>query len=752
MRKINRETVQRILDAVDIVDVVSDFVTLRRRGANYIGLCPFHNERTPSFSVSKAKGICKCFSCGKGGSAINFLMELESMSYQEALRYLAKKYNIEVEEHEMTDAERIAETERESMLAVNKMAMDHFAYNLVDTQDGRNIGLAYFRERGISDEMIKRFHLGYALEDSTDLYNAATRKGYSLDYLLKTGLCSRSDSGRVYDRFRGRVIYPVLSVSGKVVAFGGRTLRKDKSMAKYVNSPESLIYSKRRELYGLYHSRQAIVKADKCILVEGYMDVISMHQAGVENVVASSGTSLTAEQVRLIHRFTNNITVIYDADAAGVKASLRSIDMLLLEGMNIKVLSLPPGEDPDSFAQTHSSSEVEEYIKQNEIDFIRFKVNTLLRDAGNDPLRRAQVINDIVKSISLVADPVARNVYITTCSHLLGVDDKVVSLQVNKLGQEHAMKLRREEQISGGMEQLPAEGGTASQQTDGSTQPVDGTGQATADAGPSQEIQQIAGTHALSAEGRKARFLLPFEKEVIRLVLKYGMVAFAQWVDENENVWPLTVYEYINGEMSNDGIKFETVLYARALAEVSNIFNTTWQPDLTRYREQIAAEREEGRRQGIEQIRTGATNMAMIESLERELEERLDREDAEKETEFAVNYVERILASSPDDDMRRLTADLVSDRYVLSKVHTKYSKVLTELDRLTEVVPRAIHELKAAIIDCEINLVKEQMKEACKTPETMRAQIPALMTRISELNAIKQQFAHILGERIIIPR
>ncbi len=373
MKKIDRETVQKILDTANIVDVVSDFVHLKRRGANYIGLCPFHNERTPSFSVSKAKNICKCFSCGKGGSPVNFIMEHEQLSFNEALRFLSKKYNIEIKEHEMSDKEREEATERESMLAANEFALNHFEHNLNETPDGQAIGLSYFRERGINDVSIKRFRLGYSIDSRDDLLKTATNKGYKEKYLVDTGLCIKNDAGKVYDRFKGRVMYPVFSISGKVVAFGGRTLRKDKDVAKYVNSPESLIYRKSYELYGLYQAKQAIVKKDKCILVEGYMDVISMHQSGIENVVASSGTSLTEGQIRMIHRFTENVTVIYDSDPAGIKASLRGIDMLLAEGLNIKVLLLPDGDDPDSFAQSHTSSELEEYLATHETDFISFK-------------------------------------------------------------------------------------------------------------------------------------------------------------------------------------------------------------------------------------------------------------------------------------------------------------------------------------------------------------------------------------------
>lgn len=429
---IDRETVQKILDAADIVEVVSDFVSLKKRGANYMGLCPFHNERTPSFSVSKTKNYCKCFSCGKGGSPVGFIMEHESMSYVEALRYLAKKYHIEIKERELTDSEREAASERESLLAVNDFAMNFFQRTLKETDEGRDVGLTYFRHRGINESMIEKFHLGFSPEKRDALYREALSKGFSEDALVKTGLCIRTDDGKIYDRFRARVIYPVFSVSGRVIAFGGRTLSSDKKMAKYVNSPESSIYLKNKELYGLYQAKSAISKLDKCILVEGYMDVISMRQAGVENIVASSGTSLTEGQIRLIHRFTNNVTVIYDSDAAGIKASLRGIDMLLVEGLDIKVLLLPDGDDPDSFAQSHSSAEVIEYIKSHEVDFISFKTEILLKDAGSDPLSRSKVITDIVHSIALIPNPVTRAIYMRECSRRLDIDEKSLTLQLDR--------------------------------------------------------------------------------------------------------------------------------------------------------------------------------------------------------------------------------------------------------------------------------------------------------------------------------
>ena len=410
MPRIDQETVNKILDTADIVDVVSDFVKLRRSGANFKGLCPFHNERTPSFSVNRARNICKCFSCGKGGSPVNFIMEHEQLSYQEALRYLARKYNIEIVEKELSDQEREAMNAREAMLAVNEFALTHFKNNLQETDEGRDTALAYLRHRGISDAMIARFHLGYSIDKSRSLIDAAIQAGYNTKYLVDTGLAiesQREGDKSLYDRFRGRVIFPVHSISGRVIAFGGRTMRSDKTIAKYVNSPESPIYHKNLELYGLYQAKSAIAKKDKCILVEGYLDVISMHQAGVENVVASSGTSLTEGQIRALRRFTDNVTLIYDADSAGIKASLRGINMLLGEGLNVKVLSLPVGDDPDSFAQSHSSSEVEAYLTENEVDIIAFMADTLLKDVpANDPTAKAKAINNILYSVAFVDDSV----------------------------------------------------------------------------------------------------------------------------------------------------------------------------------------------------------------------------------------------------------------------------------------------------------------------------------------------------------
>lgn len=439
---IDKQTIDKILDAAQIVDVVSDFVTLRKRGVNYIGLCPFHDEKTGSFIVSPAKGIFKCFGCGKGGGPVHFIMEHEQLDYPSALKYLAKKYHIEVVEKELTPEEQQSQSDREAMFALNTWAQSYFTQQMNNTEDGRAIGLSYFRSRGFTDETIAKFGLGYCLDKSDAMTMTALHSGYKADFIEKCGLGSRRDNGTWYDRFRGRVIFPVHTLSGKVVAFGGRVLKKDDKTAKYVNSPESEIYHKSNELYGIYFAKQSIVKQDRCFLVEGYTDVISMHQAGITNVVASSGTSLTPGQIRLIHRFTPNITVLYDGDAAGIKASIRGIDLLLEEGMNVKVVLLPDGEDPDSFAQNNNASDFIDFIDKNQVDFIRFKIQLLLDEIGNDPIKKAGLIQDVVRSVSLIPDNIVRSVYAKECASQLDVDEKVVLAEIQKI-----LRTRREKEL-----------------------------------------------------------------------------------------------------------------------------------------------------------------------------------------------------------------------------------------------------------------------------------------------------------------
>ena len=446
---LDQTTIDRIIDAANIVDVVSEYVTLRRAGANYKGLCPFHDDKTPSFHVSPAKGICKCFACGEGGNAVHFIMKIEQLSYIEALKFLGKKYGIEVEDKEITPEQRQQLNEREAMFNVNEWASNYYHDTLKNSIDGRTIGLAYFRSRGFRDDIIEKFRLGYALDQWDALAKECKKKGYKEEYLVKTGLCFKKDDGRVTDRYRGRVMFPWFNISGKVVAFGGRVLdaRTKGVSQKYINSPESDIYNKGRELYGIFQAKKQIAKEDKVYMVEGYTDVISMHQCGVENVVANSGTALTEPQIRLLHRYTNNITLLYDGDEAGIHAALRGTDMLLAEGMNVKILLLPDGDDPDSFARKHNAAEFKQYVEAHQTDFIIFKTNLLLKDAGRDPLKRAQLTQSIVYSISVIPEEIVRAAYVHECAELLQQDEAMLLREVAKNKQAALEQLRKQQTI-----------------------------------------------------------------------------------------------------------------------------------------------------------------------------------------------------------------------------------------------------------------------------------------------------------------
>lgn len=533
------------MDSTKIEEVVSEFVTLKKRGINYIGLCPFHNDSHPSFSVSPTRGICHCFTCGKGGNAINFLMELEQMTYPDALRWLAKKYNIEIQEREMTSEEKQRESERESMFIVNEWAAKYFQDILQNDVDGRAIGMQYFRSRGFRDDIIRKFQLGFALPQRTALFDEAVKKGYNPKYLTATGLCfkvdkdeagNRSGQDQYLDRFSGRAIFPWTSVSGKIVAFGGRVLdsRTKGVNQKYVNSPDSEIYHKERELYGLYQAKKAIAKEDCVYMVEGYTDVISMHQCGIENVVANSGTALSIHQIRLLHRFTSNIVLLYDGDAAGVHAALRGTDMLLEEEMNVKVLLLPEGDDPDSFARNHTAEDFRKYIEDHQVDFIQFKTDISLRGV-TDPVKRSQAINSIVESISKIKNQITRAAYITDCAHRLGVNEAIIVNALNNF-------------VRNGMsEQVKAERRAA-----GLREPVAGTPQ------PGL-LQGMRGTSPLDK-------LLEVEDLLVKLIIHYGdKIITVKDVDENEVQLP--VAQYISLDMGGDGFKFHKDLYNQILQE-----------------------------------------------------------------------------------------------------------------------------------------------------------------------------------------
>ena len=555
---IEQLTIEKILDAANIVDVVSEFVTLRRRGVNYVGLCPFHNEKTPSFYVSPSKGICKCFSCGKGGNVIHFLMEHEQMSYWDAAKWLARKYGVPYNERELTESEKAIQNERESMFITNQFALDFFKDTLLNTDKGRAIGLAYFRKRGFRDDILEKFHLGYCPDEPDALARAALAKGYTRENLIKTGLCyERENDGQLRDRFHGRVIFPVHSIAGKVVAFGGRIMSSEAKVAKYVISPESIIYSKSRELYGLWQAKQAIVRKDRCFLVEGYADVISMFQSGVENVVASSGTSLTPGQIRLIHRFTNNITVLYDGDKAGIKASLRGIDMLLAEGMNVKVLLLPDGEDPDSFAQGRGATAFQQYIETHQVDFIRFKVNLLMEDAADDPYSRSELIKSITQSISVIQDPIVRSVYITECSQIMKIDERLLINDVNRRQREQAQ--------AAPPIQRPAQSADENGQNPEPTAAESDNSETPSDPAPEPEIsaedklrQDI---RALKREGFGP--MMEKERMLSQLIVRYGGKLMCTFQDEEGQEQDMTVGQFIVGSLQNDGLEFRHPVYKR---------------------------------------------------------------------------------------------------------------------------------------------------------------------------------------------
>ncbi len=519
-------TRDKIVDTAQIVDVIQDFVTLKKRGVNYLGLCPFHNEKTPSFTVSPAKGIFKCFGCGKGGNSVNFIMEHEQFSYPEALKYLAKKYGIEVEERELSDEEKRIGSERESLLIVTAFANRYFINQLQNSPEGIDVGLSYFKERKFSKTIIEDFQLGYC-PDGKDLFtNEALRNGYKTEFLEKSGLSIFKDNYKA-DRFAGRVIFPIHSLAGKVIGFGGRTLKTEKSVAKYLNSPESSIYSKSKVLYGLFQAKKSIVKNDKCFLVEGYTDVISLHMSGVENVVASSGTSLTEDQIRLIQRFTQNITILFDGDEAGIKASLRGTDMILKQGMNVRVVSFPEGEDPDSFARSHSSSEFIEYINQNEEDFIRFKTKLLSKDAKNDPIKKAALISEVVKSIALIDNNIKQAVYIQDCSEFLNIEEKVIYSEIVKIRKKLIESERKSTTVR------PA-------------------------------YNENAGIPAIPSYVEDVFYEVQ-EKEIIRLMLLYGSHHIGYYEESKSDI---TVAEYIINELRNDKLEIKNLVYYKVFNEV----------------------------------------------------------------------------------------------------------------------------------------------------------------------------------------
>lgn len=658
---IDRATISKIMDAANIVDVVSDFVTLKRAGANLKGLCPFHDDRTPSFMVSPAKNYCKCFACGKGGNPVGFIMEHEQISYPEALRYLAKKYGITIEEKELTQEDIQRQDDRESMFIVNQWACEWFQHQLNDTPDGRAIGLSYFRERGFRDDIIQKFQLGFCPDKSVEqeqidaeghkqhvrmglMSHDALKAGYQEKYLtnnpetgIGTGLSIKNDKGALRDRYWGRVIFPIFTMSGKVVGFGGRVLAAATKgvNVKYQNSPESVIYSKKRELYGLFQAKMAIRKHDLCYLVEGYTDVMAMHQSGMENVVASSGTALTDDQIRLIHRLTDNITVVYDGDAAGIKASQRGIDMLLAQGMNVRLLLLPDGDDPDSFARKHNAEEYQQYMADHQVDFIKFKTNLLLEEAKGDPVAKSQLVNNIVQSLSVIPNEITRAIYIQETARTMQIQENLIASAVAKARGEER-KANGERRMANGEGQSPRNEETISEIENKTESPT-----------------QEDNTPLLqSISTRDDKILRDKEAELIKLVLRKGEQVIGNIQEEQGTQRAVTVAEYIGASLRQDELTLSTPLFRRIL-------------DLT-----------------LENIR---------------------------EPGFMV---ERFFLNHPDAEINSLTFELVSDNQQLSRMHQRKGPATTaETDSLSELANHLLRDYKLEILAREKRQVMKQLQD-----------------------------------------
>jgi len=721
---IDQQTRQRILDSAQILDVVSDFISLRRQGVSYVGLCPFHSDRNPSFYVNPAKNICKCFSCGEGGTPLNFIMKHEQLSYSDALKYLAKKYNIEVVEREESEEEKQRNSERESLFIINDYAAKYFQTQLTETEEGRTVGLAYFRERGIRPETIERFGLGYAPESKTAFTEQAFKSGYPLKRLAEVGLSIEYEDhpGKAIDRFRGRVIFPVRNLSGRYVAFGGRVMSKTSKTAKYVNSPESLIYSKSRELYGLYWAKSAISKLGKCYLVEGYTDVLSMYQAGIENVVSSSGTALTIDQIRLIRRFTTTITVLYDGDAAGLHASLRGIDILLSEGLNIKIVLLPEGEDPDSYAHARTPEEFKKDLEEREEDFIEFKTKLLLKDAGRDPMKRANVITDITHSIAVIPSDIVRQVYIHDLAGRLSIDESAIVNEVAKeirkikngtLSRSHpntpfssqssaiveTPEQGQQPSASIGVPSIDSEIESHSEDIRETTH--EAISPSTLAATAPDSLVSAKSTELSLGDSEAHKHLIACERQLVQLVIRYGQLPIIAPHTAVETPWSTSrevessivddsplVAPYILEDLSSDNILLQVKKHQQILEEAAQ------------------------------------QTLSNLESFN-------------SRTYFITHH---------DPEINRLAAELADDRYPLSMEQQKV--FVPEEKRLVEIVPRVINDYKHAIIGVQ----KEEVLRALRQPELLHQpdKMNELLKKLIDINEIEKQFAKVLGDRVLV--
>lgn len=731
----DQSTIDRIIDAADIVDVVSGYVTLRRAGASYKGLCPFHDDKTPSFYVSPSKGLCKCFSCGKGGNVVHFIMEEEQLSYYEALKFLAKKYGIEVEDRQLTDEERLQQNERESMFAVNEWASNYFHDTMMSTDDGRSIGLTYFRTRGFRDDIIEKFRLGFCLPSYDAMSKAAVKKGFREDFIVKTGLAFRRDDGTLRDRYRDRAIFPWFAVSGKIVAFGGRVLdaRTKGVNQKYINSPESDIFHKSRELYGIFQAKKAIAKEDRVFMVEGYTDVISMHQCGIENVVANSGTALNVAQIKLLHRFTSNITLLYDGDSAGIHAALRGTDMLLAEGMHVKILLLPDGDDPDSFARKHTAEDFKAYIDAHQTDFIIFKTNLLMEEAGRDPIKRAQLISDIVKSIAVIPEEITRAVYIRETSQMLNVEERILLNETEKIRKQELERLARERERmkeTGDAASRPtsvpsdAASSSAPQQILENAVPSSVAGDAPAeipplpteipadlypevayppqngvpealppadsvplpDAEPKPVYPEAQKTPADSSKYFRNNRFIELEGLIMTLVVRYGECEISG-EDAEGNAVSVKVVDYVCQELEGDGLQLQHPLYRQMLDEARN---------------------------------------------------------HSSEVDFKPS---RMFLSSPSLEVSRTAADMLSERYQLSSLYAK-QEVPTEREQLDALIVHLMFDYKLAVVNAELKSTQEALRDPAVLADMDKC--VAILKKNMMIKNIQQKLARHVGDRVLL--
>ena len=731
----DQSTIDRIIDAADIVDVVSGYVTLRRAGASYKGLCPFHDDKTPSFYVSPSKGLCKCFSCGKGGNVVHFIMEEEQLSYYEALKFLAKKYGIEVEDRQLTDEERLQQNERESMFAVNEWASNYFHDTMMSTDDGRSIGLTYFRTRGFRDDIIEKFRLGFCLPSYDAMSKAAVKKGFREDFIVKTGLAFRRDDGTLRDRYRDRAIFPWFAVSGKIVAFGGRVLdaRTKGVNQKYINSPESDIFHKSRELYGIFQAKKAIAKEDRVFMVEGYTDVISMHQCGIENVVANSGTALNVAQIKLLHRFTSNITLLYDGDSAGIHAALRGTDMLLAEGMHVKILLLPDGDDPDSFARKHTAEDFKAYIDAHQTDFIIFKTNLLMEEAGRDPIKRAQLISDIVKSIAVIPEEITRAVYIRETSQMLNVEERILLNETEKIRKQELERLARERERmkeTGDAASRPtsvpsdAASSSAPQQIPENAVPSSVAGDAPAeipplpteipadlypnvayppqngvpealppadsvplpDAEPKPVYPEAQKTPADSSKYFRNNRFIELEGLIMTLVVRYGECEISG-EDAEGNAVSVKVVDYVCQELEGDGLQLQHPLYRQMLDEARN---------------------------------------------------------HSSEVDFKPS---RMFLSSPSLEVSRTAADMLSERYQLSSLYAK-QEVPTEREQLDALIVHLMFDYKLAVVNAELKSTQEALRDPAVLADMDKC--AAILKKNMMIKNIQQKLARHVGDRVLL--